>query len=971
MNIKNLIVASLVALPAMAATWLVQSEPCSGTCYSPVTVSNLNAAIAAAACGDTIEIEAGKAASITGPGQSVNYAKSCPVGQELIITTTMAGWLPDPSDRILPSYRPLLPAITLDGPIGNSAAILISGRSPVASGVKFVGVAFLQDSGYSITSPGTAYSYWIYDGPVPTYPTDTTNLFPDDITFDRTLFYGTYEPNKAFASVVMLNSRSFNFINSYIGGINGYTSTNLGGFGDSSMFRGGDAAQPIKIANNLLCCGWTEGILTGGNPKQSFLSQPQGSNITFTNNISINALRFMPGTNVSITNGGIPAIKNCFEMKEGTDSVFRFNTCVNSWQNAYSQWFGAKMAHYMEDLPGTSFDPNATVTLSTGANGPNSRLTFNTVTANGYLLSRGGIVVGVATVANPLESSYFANGQWEYHKVIKVVSTSPNYVLDMDASYTSTIGTTNVPFMVISNPWTNFARVTVENNVFRDVATALEIDGGDDADYCVQQQTCVNDFTFRNNLQLISNPQANFGAVSIQSSLAKVTWGSNRELIYHNETVIQPSAHPSARALNGILNLDFSSGRIFSGLRVQSNLAGPTIYGGPLGSNLTANTTPDLIWSNNSYLGTPANSSGGAPWNLVCGGGRQCTQNVFDNYNGINLNYRFRNAAANDFSILSAGVSVCGASNTSPIVVTTCSTHSFLAGQPIRIQNVVGNSAANGLFTVCSSGGTLDATHIPLCDQSFNAVQGSGTYQSGGGVTFALWQGAADGTDVGVDFENSPLLRYLSVFPMANAALFQWLMPSGIASQGCQIEVSPDSGLINDDADYTVVNALRPDYFIRADADRANPRALKSPDGRLRWFQAGDPSTQTGDDGQSHDISLTAGTVYYYRLMCGGAMERGSFTTTASDSGQTSITLSVKATAPNATQVRVRYGPIGAALISGNPLPCVSSCSVSVPATSGRSVVYYVDQLDSGGMSCLPASYPRLLRSRSWRRLLT
>jgi hypothetical protein len=922
-------------------------------------VQNINAALSAAACGDTIQIQAGASASITGPGQSITYAKTCPPGQEITVTTTKPDWLPVPPNRILPSYRPLLPAISLDGPIGSGAVVSIGSRSPVPSGLKFVGIAFLQNSGYSITSPGAAYSYWLNIGPVGTVPTDSPSLFPDNITFDRTLFYGTYEPDKSFASVGYLNTRSFNFINSYVGGINGLTATVYNGYVDTTVLRSGDGAQPLTITNNFFCCGWTEGMLTGGNPKNSFLGQPQGSQITFTNNVTVNALRFMPGTNVSIPNR--PAIKNCFEMKEGSNSVFRYNTCYNSWANDYSQWFGAKMAHYLESAPRSFYNASSTASLSSGANGPNSRVTIRGANSNTWLLARGGIVIGLPKIASPVEGFYFNNGEWEYHKVINVVSTSPNFVLDVDQPYTNTYGTANTPYMTVANPWTTFSNVTIENNVFRDVATALEVDGGDTSDYCVTQTTCMNNLIFRNNLQLISNPQANFGAVSIQPSLIKATYGSNQSLLTHNQTVIMPSAHPSAQGLNSVFAFNFGNARTYTGLQVTSNAGGPTAFGGPLGSDLVANTTPDLIWANNSYLGTSSNENGASHYHLVCSGGRNCTGNVFDNQSSMNLDYHYRNAAANDFALIADAVAVCGATGSSPIQITTCNPHQFLRGQPVRIQGVGGVAAANGIYNLCTTGGMIDATHFPVCTSTNDPIGGSGQYTGGGTVVFANWQGGFDGTDVGVNPEFSPLLRYLSVSPMAHSALIRWLMPSAFTSVGCQAEVSANSGLLNDDSDYTVIDALRPDYFMRADSDQVNPLATQSRDGRLRWFQVGDPSTRIGDDGQSHDLSLASGTTYYYRIFCGGAMERGSFTTNASDSGNSSITVTARATASGASQVRVRYGVQANSLTTGAPVPCVTGCSLTIPATSGRPLIYYLDELDVNGNVVSPVTAPRVV----------
>lgn len=956
-------------------TWTIQTASCGAAphCYSPVSVANINSAIAAAACGDTIQVEAYEVASAaasisSSSGPFLNYAKACAAGSEVTITTSAdSSWLPDPADRILPSYRNLLGAISIDGPIKNNAAINLTSRSPVPSGVKFVGLWFRTTSGYSITDSANMYTYIGYIGTLS--PTSTSDL-PDDVTFDRTLVYSVnYSPNKSLSSVFLLNSKGFTFKNGFIGGLNGTTFTNGGGGYESKVFLVGAQAKPLTITNNVVCCGWTEGMLTGGNPKVFSSGNPMPANIDFERNVQINAGRFLVGYPGYLSSDR-PMIKNCFELKEGTDAALRWNTCMNSWNYDAGQWFGTKLASYQESYSGAGcLGGSVTATLSTGANGANSRVTFNG-TISGYWgsgMNNGGIAIGISKIASPHDTgcpTYFTDGEWEYHRVVAIINPT-THVYDVDVPYTQAYTTTNAHVMIVNNPWTSTQRVRVENNLYRNVA-GNEFDG-DSADYGLTHGLGFGDVMFRNNLMLVDDPNANLTAQgSVAPFLAKITWGATRFTIEHNQIVVQPQAPTGSKTWNSIIQMATDSGRPWAGLKFLSNLGPHTEYGGPTGAVLASYGGSDLLWMNNSYVGTAAAGNGANP-NIPanCAAGQKCSGNIWDNWNGTNPDYRYRNAAENDFAILPAEVSVCGATNANPIVIQTCTTHSFLRGQQIRIQGVGGNTAANGQYEVCPSGSTFDSTHFPVCTEGWdNTVAGNGTYTSGGMVYFALYQGGADGSDVGVDQENVPLLRYLTVTPMQHSALFRWQVPSGMSDVGCQIEVTPTSNILTDDADYTVVNALRPDYFKRADADRSNPRATKSPDGRLRWFQVGDPSSATGDDGNSHDLSLASGTTYYYRLFCGGAMERGSFTTLASSSGTASIAVAAKATVSGATQVRPRYGAEAGSLTIGSAIACATGCWVPIPATAGRQIVYYLDQLDGNNNVTFTPDTPAVVAVR-------
>lgn len=67
--------------------------------------------------------------------------------------------------------------------------------------------------------------------------------------------------------------------------------------------------------------------------------------------------------------------------------------------------------------------------------------------------------------------------------------------------------------------------------------------------------------------------------------------------------------------------------------------------------------------------------------------------------------------------------SVTGATNASPIVITTSAAHGLPTGAYVKIASVGGNTAANGTFFVTSMGSTTF---------SLDGSTGNGTYTSGG-----------------------------------------------------------------------------------------------------------------------------------------------------------------------------------------------------------------------------------------------
>jgi hypothetical protein len=76
-------------------------------------------------------------------------------------------------------------------------------------------------------------------------------------------------------------------------------------------------------------------------------------------------------------------------------------------------------------------------------------------------------------------------------------------------------------------------------------------------------------------------------------------------------------------------------------------------------------------------------------------------------------------------AIAGPAINVTGASNTSPIVITTASAHGLQSGMQVTLSGVLGNTAANGTFTI---------TVTSLNTFSLNGTTGNGTWTSGGTV---------------------------------------------------------------------------------------------------------------------------------------------------------------------------------------------------------------------------------------------
>ena len=290
--------------------------------------------------------------------------------------------------------------------------------------------------------------------------------------------------------------------------------------------------------------------------------------------------------------------------------------------------------------------------------------------------------------------------------------------------------------------------------------------------------------------------------------------------------------------------------------------------------------------------------------------------------------------------------------------ISLLSTAGLVPGASFRNNTLVGSGAG---IQPCSpsecNGNFVNGTYSPRFRNAekndFGLVPGSNYTNAG-----------TDGSDLGADIEEVAIIRELTVKANSHSLLFSWRVPTFMKNMGCQLEVSPDSNLINDLGNYTVVNSLRPDYFIRADSDRSNKRATSSGDGLLRWFQVGQNVEETDDNGDLRNLALSSDTDYHYRLMCGGATERGSIRTEKEPSdtvNRSNIQVEIRAKANKGTQIRPRFGVNKLTVASAPAQTCTSECVIQLSGVVGSQLIYYLDELDQLGNLVFQSTRPTVL----------
>ena len=208
------------------------------------------------------------------------------------------------------------------------------------------------------------------------------------------------------------------------------------------------------------------------------------------------------------------------------------------------------------------------------------------------------------------------------------------------------------------------------------------------------------------------------------------------------------------------------------------------------------------------------------------------------------------------------------------------------------------------------------------------------TYSTGSTVNKFL-RGGHDGGAVGVDPANLPLINGLAVAASDRSAVMSFSVSAPIENYACVIRLSTDSSMLNSINPTGVVADVDPSIYTHPDSSDADwiPKT-----GTKRWFVLG------------HNAPLSPGTSYYYHLRCGGAMAAGSFTTSATQSGLSTLSFSrtpvasMGAVATCSVEYGTSYSRASDVIIgsSTDSAACATGTPHSVSVTSARGVPLYV-----------------------------
>ena len=760
--------------------------------------------------------------------------KNCSEGNEITITTTKKDWLPDADMRITPSYKPLLVTLQLVGDSNNNSLLLVEDK---VAGLKFIGVGF-QKIGIL---PYTLYSFLEVTS---SEITTGESMLPQRISIDRSLFYNDHQLGNSWKNTLNLRVKNFTFVNNFVDDMMGRPLDS-----ETYVSNLGPSIGPFKIRNNYVCCAIGMPFIFGARNADYATGYPNFSDILVEHNSFYTSPKHYPTSPTYVGDAYFGIVKNCSEMKSGLNAVFRWNTCENQFSGGGSQWYGFTFSARGFSLPGAgtcSLDGTRTVLTCPQLN---------------YYNPLAGQIIGLDTGSTVVGAKY----QWR--TLVSADKATQRYT--MSAPYGGEVGSTNLIYVYVANPWYKVDNVLVYGNYFKNVAAAIQV-LGEDSLYPVRTENIA----MKNNLMVYDSPYFKIapGQDFFKSPFYICCHGRNYQ--FSNNTTYENPNWKSGIIYARAFRLDSDYGLPIENLRFTNNLL-PFDYVGGGAGQVKALVAADLVrnvsFRNNTFVGSGGAIEPCAP--------SDCRGNFV---NGVYAP-QFRNPEKNDFSL----------------------------------------------------------------------VPGSNYTNAG-----------TDGSDLGVDIEEVAIIRELTVKPDAHSMLFSWRVPSFMKSMGCQLEVSENSSLTTDVGGYEVVNALRPDYFIRSDSDRSNKRATKSDDGMFRWFQVGQDVQETDDNGQVRNLTLNPDTEYHYRLMCGGATERGSVRTLKLPSdtvNRQNVEVEIKVKASRGTQVRPRAGFSKNTIAAVSAQSCTTGCTIRLSGLVGSQLIYYLDELDQSGNVVFQSTRPTVL----------
>jgi hypothetical protein len=894
----------------------------SGSFAADVTVGtdypDLQTALDKAPCGSRILVPPGTyLGSVNG---SFQFRQNC-LANPMTVTTTMYAWLPTSGTRITPSYLygaggPLLPR--LQGLSRGNAPALVSNLNSASqppNGWSFRGLAFepsLPGGSVSTLCPaGTLFNALVNFGGIGwPYVASGIAQLPTNIAFDQVIVRGgTGRANTTVCSIVGIRIAGTNITVS-----NSFLHDIVHEYQDTYAIGAQTGAAHVTIYNNYENAASESGLLTSGGPAD--YPDPQYTNFNITYNYWVKSYKWWGGTN----GDGHTRNPHGPTLAAGT---------AGDWVTGY----GVELNSTLKNLIEFKSINGATIRYNVGELSPGD-----------YVGQRYGIC------ATPRSSM-----QW-YPKGVKDASGTPIRLTTSGTTFSWT-GTTYVwgswdasgnrtggsvfPLRVgqtlclsskipgsqdNTNECRSIASLDSANQTGT-VAIPWNTATTTGTDYWWQvgfDNAWFKDVTFENNVfKNVATPYQYLASTPVSLEARNAGAGRIRNYVVRNN--LTWNTIPMSNNVGGHITIneegDSNPGpdgsRSFVGHIFSHNTEYRVAAAGPNGNTLNFSSGTESIASN-----------------IPRAQGLRITDNIFHD---------------STWGIAGDGLYGAPASKTlntfaQPDYVAK---NNQLAGDYGTFE---GNSGCNGTCSGNISARAASAHYLDAAAGNFKIKPGSLWYKAG-----------TDGRDLGVDFDQLPLLKNVRVTVGTQDATIDFDLSATNKDVPVVLEVSPTTAsfggsvaypcLTSTLCPYVVVPSLDPTLFKQPDSsERTNPKLPPvAHDGLHRsWPICWRDTVNDDRTGTPRDLSCKPNTVYYYRLMAGGDTVWGSFTTSSIVTAD-SFTAQRNLGEP-AQSLRVNWGSRWLGLDQQTTvLPAAGRASASVPVAADQSLWVQVQQLDSSG----------------------
>lgn len=796
---------------------------CASGCDDTLTKANIEAYFSSASCGDTIKLGAGETLTLTAAlGGPLVLNKNCTAGSPITLTTTKDTWLPDNSMRITPSYSLLLPLIYRPATEAFSSAgpVLESRRSTGAvKGIVFRGLELRsQPRTATETASYTNFAMLVGDEGI----TDLSASNSSDVRIEHNLFSSSSKTAQGLiGGCLNVTGNNMQMVGNWCDDIripNSLTGQQSESYG--LLSRNGGSGYLFR--NNMLNGCFSEGLIIGADGPASQKNQTVSNDWVVEHNYFNKPKKCYPGT--ADYWGFQSVLKNFFECKSCANFRAQFNGGNRSYdQTVGSQWYAVTMTTRV-GISQPGYLLGTPHPLRVALDGPKTTVTVQ-YDAGGETWTNC-TDVACAWVYNPVWT--IGGGI----AICTITGASCNIYTEMEArtitavtnQWTFTVGTafvnaitTGASFAVLA-PFNKIENALIANNFLKNTAQDLNYAGCDTA----QTQSCLNGvggsstgLRYINNLTVADEPEY-MDCCGMTISTLNVAY--LQALVNYSPSVVRIEHNTRYNRVSGGANVETGGGPGFTRDAAGRLKLGTT-------TQKTGESSPALVseFQHRNNLFAPREYG-------------QLTVSDVNTWSANNANSKLLFDAAPESGLTTTNMAPCSGSR-------HCETASAI------VQS------------------TFDPKFVSESGNDYG-LRSDSVYRAAG----------YGGADVGVNMSMIPAIQYLKVTPSQYHITFAWRLTAALESQTCQIEVSPDSGLVTSLGTYTVVNAIRPDFFTRGDADRYNSRATGWATAK-RTFQVGANTSENDDNSISRNLALTPNTLYYYRLMCGGAMETGSVTT--------------------------------------------------------------------------------------------